>query len=82
MEQEPNLQKCCESFVPDRGVGEGRASALQDECCRSWDGAPGCGMEMVAEHTEVACHNICHAVVPSVNRDSLIRVHMRQTNEN
>lgn len=37
---------------------------------------------MVAESTEVAHHNICLAVVPSLNRDSLIRVHTRQTNEN
>lgn len=37
---------------------------------------------MVAESTEVAHHNICLTVVPSLNRDSLIRVHTRQTNEN
>lgn len=36
----------------------------------------------MAESTEVACHNICLAVVTSLNRDSLIRVHTRQTNEN
>lgn len=73
------MQKRCTTFVCDRRAGEGSSSALQDQCCRSQDGAPTWGMEeMAAEKTEVVCHTDCLALLPSFNRAHLFRIHVRQ----